>query len=1246
LEGNPDEHIGAAELAKLLEESRRRAEPVQAADVHPHFAVCPACREQFDDLALLHHQLDRQLTSMRPAKLPPPQNDCPEPAAWRDIAGGLTPLQQTLAYLEHASRCDDCGPLLREAVAELADLNGEITQPELNLIAILESARAEWQQRLVRRITGTPHSGPGRESARWWRRWLAVPHLAVQLRAVPRLAIAGASFVAIVAVGSWVVLHRYNVDKANRNQPAAASQLLARAYTEKRTLELRIAGADYAPLRVSRGPAASFTSRPEPLLKAEALIASQLESHPSDPSWLQAKAQADVLEGKYDAAVEALRRALELEPHSPALLTDLATAYFQRAQQEERKDDLGAAYEYLSQALRFHPDDPVALFNRAIVAEHQFLYHQALDDWEHYLRVDPGSQWIEEARNRANAIREKLKEHESNATPLLAPEQVAAIATSPSSDSEADQRSRVDQRIEEYLHEAVRSWLPQAFPEARASANNNADPQAWRALFFLADLTSRQHGDRWLADLLRGSSAPHFPRATTALARAVKANDAGEYDVSRQQAELAERLFRASGNIAGALRAEFEQSFAAQMTRRSEACRGEATAALAESEKYSYTWLQIQLGLEKGDCSGLMGDLGVDESAARRAMERARKSGYWALYLRALGFVAGDQRETGDTSEGWRLVSTGLDRYWSGQFPAMRGYNVYTELAYMAEAAAHSHLQMASWREAAALIDIDEDLLLRAMAHWSVADAATGARLPNVAKQHYSEAARLFAAAPRTDASRSYGLENEVRTARLEARQDQPDNGIARLTSIQDRVRGLSNNYLLQMFYSTLGELQLRQRHGAEAEQALRPALALAEKSLASLRSEAERANWSRDAAPAYLALSEAELLQGRSQEALEVYEWYLGVPQRSVGDPVSRRYGNRSRSYSAISDPSRPAFHLPLLAKETVLAYAALPDGLAIWVYDDRGINAHWIPQPTDGLQEIAERFYDLSSDPKSELSALRRDARTLYASLIAPVERDLTSGRTLVIEAGGWLARVPFEALLDSNDRYLIERAPIVHSLGQDSQARLRSDTGISADSSALVVGSTSSSADGLIPLPDVAAEADTVASGFHSARVLKGGEAVLSAVRRELPGATVFHFAGHSLTTRERTGLLLEGGDRPANTTRLMDAAVVLRLPVRGLQLAMLSACSTAPGSGGSSGFNSVTDALLSAGVPHVVASRWAVDSVETRGFVEDFYHNALSGESVSNALRLTSRKMLANPRTSHPYYWSEFVAYGRP
>ena len=453
MERNPNEHIGPAELARLLEESRWRTGSVDAAETHPHLAACTSCRQQFDELLAL----DRQLKNTISGDSPSPHGDCPGNDVWREVAGGLTRPDETLAPVEHASRCDHCGPLLREAVAEFAELNRDLTEAEQTQIASLESASADWQQRLARRITGTQHSGPDQEPKAWWQ-WLSVP----------RLAMAGASLLAVIVVGSWAVVHRYQV---YRNQPAAAERLLARAYTEKRTLEPRIAGAAYAPLRVSRGPAASFTSRPAPLLKAEALIASQLESHPDDPAWLQAEAQADLLEGKYDAAVEALRRALELVPHSPAFLTDLATAYFQRAQQEDRKDDFGAAYEYLSQALKLQPDDPVALFNRAIVAEDLFLYQQALDDCDHYLRVDSSSQWAEETRNRANSVRKKLKDHESKATPLLSPAQIAAGAMPP---------SEIDQRIEEYLHEAVRSWLPQAFPEGHSQANADA----LQALFF------------------------------------------------------------------------------------------------------------------------------------------------------------------------------------------------------------------------------------------------------------------------------------------------------------------------------------------------------------------------------------------------------------------------------------------------------------------------------------------------------------------------------------------------------------------------------------------------------------------------------------------------------------------------------------------------------------------------------------------------------------------------------------------
>ncbi len=1150
-----------------------------------------------------------------PLKPAAPVYACPVPALWREVAGGLTPADETIVHLDHASRCNHCGPLLRSAVSEVSALHGVVTESERKRIASLESARERWQRKLAQRIAGTRATEA--KPAPWGRRWLALP----------ALALAGASVLAVIGVAAWF--------EAHRNQPAAAEQLLAKAYTEKRTLQLRIAGAEYAPVRVSRGPVTSFIGRPAPLLQAEALIATQLQAQPADPAWLRARAQADVLEGRYDAAVEALRHALQAQPNSPAVLsdvlTDLATAYFQRGLEADRGQDFGAAYEYLSQALKVSPEDSVALFNRAIVSEQLFLYRQAVDDWDHYLRLDSHSRWAEEARTRADAVRKKLQEHGGKIAPLLSPAQVARADQSP------DASAEIESRIEEYQHQAIVLWLPQAFPESKSrEAVVAADSSAETALFFLAELSRREHSDPWLSDLLRGSSSPDFPRAAAALARAVRADDGGDYDDARVQDDLAEKLFTASGNSAGDLRAQFEKTFITQIERHSDQCVRQAAAALPVAERLHYSWLQIQFGLEKGACSGILGDIGSDQRTVQRALDEARENRYGALLLRATGFLADDKFDLGDRATGSKLARDGLRGYWSAPYPVMRGYNLYTELAYNAESMGRSTLRTAFWREAVALIDASDDssndLLLRALAHNELADAATAAKLPAIAGREYAEAARLYAAAPPTDASRSAALAVEIKSARLEAQQGRAEEAIARLNRLREQIPGLSNDYLAQSFYSTLGELEVRANHAAEAERALRPALALAERTLATLTSDAERAQWSRDAAPAYLALIEAELVQGRSQDALDAYEWYLGVPQRQKAADASLR------------QPAIAA-RLPLLTRETVLVYAVLPDGLAIWEYDDRGVNSRWIPQSTIALQELVERFGDLTSDPRSELGAVRGVARSLQKYLIAPVEAHLDPRRTLVIEAQGWLADVPFEALLDAEGRYLIEKAPIVYSRGQVSQARLRGGAGIAPGVSALVVGSSASSqVEGLVPLPEAMAEADNAARHFDSPRLLKGGQASLAAVRKALPAAVVFHFAGHSFATPDKAGLLLgNGAGLPEGN--LLDAAELRHVSLAHLQLAVLSSCNAAGGDESSRGFNDISDAFLRAGVPHVVASRWAVDSVESRVFAEDFYNSLFSGAAVSEAMRSTSRKMLANPETSHPYYWAAFAAYGR-
>jgi CHAT domain-containing protein len=387
------------------------------------------------------------------------------------------------------------------------------------------------------------------------------------------------------------------------------------------------------------------------------------------------------------------------------------------------------------------------------------------------------------------------------------------------------------------------------------------------------------------------------------------------------------------------------------------------------------------------------------------------------------------------------------------------------------------------------------------------------------------------------------------------------------------------------------------------------------------------------------LGMAEAELQQGNVVESLAYFEWYLGAGGRSRETMKNRV--PREITLDFLSS------RLPLLLDKTVLAFAALPDGLAIWTYDNRGVNVQWSERSNQDLQELASRLYTFASSPESEITAVRRDATSLYSVLIAPIERHIEPGRTLVIEADGWLAQVPFEALMDSSGHYLIERVPIVHSLGQSTDASLHERSPITRDLPALIVASAASSqAEGLVPLPDVVAEADTVAADFNSSAVLKGRQAMLSSVQQELPSAAVFHFTGHSVARPTGSGLMLLAGDAQKEPSLLLGADKFRRLDLHNLQLAVLSTCNTESGKDGSRGFNSIAEALQRNGVPHVVASRWTVDSVQTRQFIQGFYSNVLSGNSVSEAIRQTSRTTMANPRTSHPYYWSAFLAYGRP
>jgi CHAT domain-containing protein/tetratricopeptide (TPR) repeat protein len=1199
-----DKHLDSDELNSLvsLQEtsvsgSEQLSEPALR-EAQRHVESCQDCSRKLQR----HQSVHSEILRMRVPNPSPPTPECMGDAEWLEVATGLLPEAKTRELMKHAAQCGHCGPLLKNAAETIADA---ATPSEEALLASLGSARPEWRNNMAATLRDRVRVRQPKPS--WWRVVFAWP--------APAYAVAGIVAVALVA---WIGVRAL--------RPPSAEQLLAQAYSEHRTLEVRIPGAKYAPMQAERGTAQSDFDKPQSLLKAKDLIGEALSKNPNDPKWLQARARAELLDGNYEATIKSLQRALETQPDSPSLLTDLGSAYFMRAESADHPIDYGNAIESFGKVLAKSPDDPIALFNRALAGERLFLYTQAVDDWQHYLHIDPQGDWSNDARARLAALQEKIKQHEkSENEPLLTPEEIAQGGA-----DDSGVREKIDQRVEDYLNVAVTDWLPNAYPTA---GQKSADQSlvARTSLAILADIARQKHGDHWLADLMASGSSANFAFAAEHLSAALKANSTGDNVAARNHATEAARLFASEKNDAGALRARVEYMFALQDAQDGPGCLKAASGLGSRLQGYYYSWLQAQFLIESGNCTWISGKLGDVQKFFLRAAQQAEHAAYGIIYLRTQDHLSLLDGTVGDLPAAWARTQKALRLYWSGVYPAMRGYNLYYDRYELASSTRQPHLQMAVLRDGVALSESFDDNLLRAFAHVLMANTAVELAEMDLGEAEYTRASQLFASSPQIESTQIARLEAETRMAGVEIYQGNTHLAIDRLRQKAPEIAQHPTNYLSILYYSTLGEAETQAGHTQEADSALRLAVALADRRLHSLHDDKSRIEWVEQSAAAYRNLVQQRLLQGDAEGGLELWESFRGAELSAVASVSS--------GSPELSQLHEVASRLPSLRKETVVTYAALPRGLAVWVYDDRGIWSNWIQGNPKEIQAQAERFRALCSDFTSAQSDVERNGRNLYRILFAPIEQRIPFDRLLVIDADDGLSGIPFEALADAQGHYLGDRFSIVASRGIYYRHDPRAVTSIASDSLAMIAAVPSPAADldlPLSPLPDALAEADAVASRFSNAHLLQGSQATANAIAAGLPNAQLFHFAGHASASASHSGLLLSDS--------FLSAGDLRKIPISRLRLAVLSACETQDEfrSEGGDG-DGLVRVFLAAGVPNVVASRWNVNSSATRQFMELFYQSLLGGHSVADSIRQAQLSLRSRNGMSHPFYWAAFTAF---
>ena len=328
--------------------------------------------------------------------------------------------------------------------------------------------------------------------------------------------------------------------------------------------------------------------------------------------------------------------------------------------------------------------------------------------------------------------------------------------------------------------------------------------------------------------------------------------------------------------------------------------------------------------------------------------------------------------------------------------------------------------------------------------------------------------------------------------------------------------------------------------------------------------------------------------------------------------------------------------------------------------------------------LEESLQTVYH--STPK-----VKRAARNLDEKLMAKVRPLLGDSRRILLSPDGFLNLIPFEALVDEDNRYLVESYGFTYLTSGRDLLRLSNpnpkltqpvvlgapDFENSAQTTALgeenQLVATRSLRDfnpselSLSPLPGALEEVKAIAKMLDVEPLLgaQANEAALKQVTRP----TILHIATHGFfkeipDSEEFTNgdnallsswLALAGikNNKPDNDLEdgIFTALEATGLNLSGTKLVVLSACNTGLGNiSAGEGIYGLRRALVIAGSESQVISLWTVNDEATKYLMVSYYQGLQDNQGRSEALRRVQLQMLGSPEYNHPIYWASFIPSG--
>lgn len=324
---------------------------------------------------------------------------------------------------------------------------------------------------------------------------------------------------------------------------------------------------------------------------------------------------------------------------------------------------------------------------------------------------------------------------------------------------------------------------------------------------------------------------------------------------------------------------------------------------------------------------------------------------------------------------------------------------------------------------------------------------------------------------------------------------------------------------------------------------------------------------------------------------------------------------------------------------------------------------------------------------------------ARALDEKIFQPLQGLIGGAQHLLVSPDGELNLIPFEALVDRDKKFLVERYAVSYLTTGRDLLRMRvarasqgapviianplfgepSETLVASAGQPLppsvnvrerhrsVTAAANLASVYFAPLPGTAAEARAIQAFFPEAKTLAGNQASKKAIE-QVDAPRILHIATHGFFLQDppaaaspgpsssqaaldnpllRSGLALSGANLTKDSSEdgILTSMEAAGLNLWGTKLVVLSACETGVGKvKNGEGVYGLRRAFLLAGTESLVMSLWEVSDQATHEMMSAYYSGLKKGLGRGEALRQAQLSMLKRKGREHPFYWASFIESG--